>query len=142
LVFVTRNMNIVRANNQSLGTPVNRVRILGQYAATGLRAMLVDDALGPGRKYSRSAGVMPWRDTLVSRLAAAVAAEWSFATFRIALAIAGVGAAVLGACARAWMLVTGAPPGKRAADLVLDEAMRAALEKRLGYAIDTSLLNA
>ncbi|KAJ2711046.1 hypothetical protein H4R19_003443 [Coemansia spiralis] len=141
LVFVTRNMNIVRANNQSLGTPVNRVQILGQYAAVGLRAMLVDDALGPERKYSGGHGVMPWRGTLVSRIAAVVAAEWSYVTFRVVLAVAGVGAAVLGACERVWALVTGTPPGARA-DVVLDEAMRLALEKRLGYTIDTSLLSA
>ncbi|KAJ1878622.1 hypothetical protein LPJ66_011855, partial [Kickxella alabastrina] len=57
LVFVVRNSNIVRANNQSLGIPVDRIQILGQYAALGLRRQLVDDALAPSRKYDRARGV-------------------------------------------------------------------------------------
>ncbi|KAJ1731823.1 hypothetical protein LPJ61_002344 [Coemansia biformis] len=141
LVFVTRNMNIVRANNQSLGTPVNRVQILGQYAASGLRTMLVEEALGPSRRYSRTHGVDPRRGTLISRAAGVVAAEWSYVTFRVALLVAGVGAAVLSACGRVWAMVAGTPPHK-AVGGVLDEAMRLALEKRLGYQIDTSLLSA
>ncbi|KAJ2784002.1 hypothetical protein H4R18_001394 [Coemansia javaensis] len=141
LVFVTRNMNIVRANNQSLGTPVNRVQILGHYAALGLRAMLLEDALGPGRRYSQAHGVEPARATLASRALAAVAAEWSFATFRAVLWASGVAAAVWRLCGRAWALLSGRPV-RAAADAVLDDAMRAALEKRLGYRIDTSLLSA
>jgi len=35
LIFVARNMNLVRANNKSLGSPVNRVNIMGKYAAKG-----------------------------------------------------------------------------------------------------------
>eukprot|EP01083_Nonionella_stella_P004402 12718_1 len=35
LVFVGRNMNIVRANNKDLGSAVNRVGILAEYAAKG-----------------------------------------------------------------------------------------------------------
>ncbi|KAJ2181747.1 hypothetical protein GGF45_001349, partial [Coemansia sp. RSA 551] len=69
LVFVTRNMNIVRSNNQSLGIPVNRVQILGQYAALGLRLMLLDEAISPARRYSQVHGVAPQRDTILSRFA-------------------------------------------------------------------------
>lgn len=46
LIFVGRNMNIVRANNKDLGSPVNRVAILGEYAARG--ASLVENM---GRSY-------------------------------------------------------------------------------------------
>ena len=35
IVFVGRNMNLVRANNKDLGSPVNRVNILASYAAQG-----------------------------------------------------------------------------------------------------------
>ena len=35
LIFVGRNMNIVRANNKDLGSAVNRVGILAEYAAKG-----------------------------------------------------------------------------------------------------------
>ncbi|KAJ2866650.1 hypothetical protein GGH94_001376 [Coemansia aciculifera] len=141
LVFVTRNMNIVRANNQSLGTPVNRVQILGQYAALGLRRMLIDEALSSDRRYSGARGVLPSRDTLLSRVAGVVAGEWSYVTFRLALWVAGAGMAVYGVWARIWSVVTGIPRIKDL-DGVMDEAMRRAMEKKLGYQIDTSLFTA
>ncbi|KAJ2039593.1 hypothetical protein GGH13_000218 [Coemansia sp. S155-1] len=141
LVFVTRNMNIVRANNQSLGTPVNRVQILGQYAALGLRRMLIDEALSSDRRYSGPRGVLPSRDTLLSRVVGVVAGEWSYVTFRLALWVAGAGMAVYGVWARIWSAVTGIPRIKDL-DGVMDEAMRRAMEKKLGYQIDTSLLYA
>ncbi|KAJ2005943.1 hypothetical protein H4R26_001668 [Coemansia thaxteri] len=123
LVFVSRNMNIVRANNQSLGTPVNRVQILGQYAALGLRGMLIDEALSPNRRYDATRGVIPRRDTLLSRLAGVVVGEWSYVTFRLALWATGIGMAVYGAMARIWSAVTG-KPRIRDIDGIMDEAMR------------------
>lgn len=36
IVFVGRNLNIVRGNNKFLGSPVNRIRIMGDWAITGL----------------------------------------------------------------------------------------------------------
>ncbi|OCH92041.1 atypical/ABC1/ABC1-B protein kinase [Obba rivulosa] len=36
LVFIARNMRIVQGNNQSLGSPVNRIRIIGYWASRSL----------------------------------------------------------------------------------------------------------
>eukprot|EP01094_Clydonella_sp_ATCC50884_P027759 TRINITY_DN8103_c0_g1_i1.p1 TRINITY_DN8103_c0_g1~~TRINITY_DN8103_c0_g1_i1.p1 ORF type:complete len:519 (-),score=137.06 TRINITY_DN8103_c0_g1_i1:255-1811(-) len=36
LIFVARNMNLVRANNKELGSPVNRVNILASRAVSGI----------------------------------------------------------------------------------------------------------
>ncbi|CAJ0922603.1 13948_t:CDS:10 [Entrophospora sp. SA101] len=36
LIFVGRNMNIVRSLNRELGSPVNRINIMGEWAAKGL----------------------------------------------------------------------------------------------------------
>ncbi|KAJ2597758.1 hypothetical protein GGF39_002922 [Coemansia sp. RSA 1721] len=141
LVFVVRNTNIVRANNQSLGIPVNRIKILGQYAAYGLRSMLVEEAWSSERKYSHGGGVVPRRDSLISRAVGVVAGEWSYVTFRVALWAAGVGMALYGLWGRVLSAVTGRP-FNRDMDSVMDDAMRHALEKRLGYRIDTSLFNA
>ncbi|KAJ1821549.1 hypothetical protein LPJ56_003223, partial [Coemansia sp. RSA 2599] len=96
LVFVVRNTNIVRANNQSLGIPVNRIKILGQYAAYGLRRILVEEAWSPERRYSQERGVAVGRGSLVSRLLGVVAGEWSYVTFRFALWAAGVGMTLYG----------------------------------------------
>ncbi|PIA18816.1 ABC1-domain-containing protein [Coemansia reversa NRRL 1564] len=141
LVFVTRNMNIVRANNQSLGTPVNRVQILGHYAARGLRMMLLHEATSSARRYDHIHGVAPRRDTLFSRIASVVSAEWSYATFCIALWVAGAGMAVYDLCGRLRALVSGRTYSRNSEN-VFDEAMRRTLENRLGYQIDTSLFNA
>ncbi|OMJ23604.1 ABC1 family protein [Smittium culicis] len=35
LVFVMRNMNMVRSNNKALGSPVNRIKIMAEYSAIG-----------------------------------------------------------------------------------------------------------
>lgn len=36
LIFISRNMNIVRANNKSLGSPVNRINVMARWALYGL----------------------------------------------------------------------------------------------------------
>ncbi|PVU97018.1 hypothetical protein BB561_000811 [Smittium simulii] len=35
LVFVMRNMNMIRSNNKALGSPVNRIKVMANYAAFG-----------------------------------------------------------------------------------------------------------
>ncbi|KAJ2855142.1 hypothetical protein J3B02_002317 [Coemansia erecta] len=141
LVFVVRNTNIVRANNQSLGIPVNRIKILGQYAALGLRRILIEEAWSSGRRYSAEKGVVVGRVSLVNRVLGVVAGEWSYVTFRLALWAAGVGMALYGLWGRVLSAVTGKPYSSDL-DSVMDDAMRQALEKRLGYRIDMSLFNA
>ncbi|KAJ1891926.1 hypothetical protein LPJ81_005652 [Coemansia sp. IMI 209127] len=141
LVFVTRNMNIVRSNNQSLGIPVDRVQILGQYAALGLRLMLTDEAMSPDRRYSCVHGVDPSRDRLVSRLGGILAGQWSYFTFRVVLAATGIGMAAYRLWCRALTLVTGRTYATDL-DTIMDEAMRRVVERKLGYQIDTSLFSA
>lgn len=36
LIFISRNMNIVRANNKAVGSPVNRINIMARWAVLGL----------------------------------------------------------------------------------------------------------
>ncbi|KAI8147616.1 ABC1 family-domain-containing protein [Fennellomyces sp. T-0311] len=36
LIFISRNMNIVRANNKALGSPVNRINVMARWALRGL----------------------------------------------------------------------------------------------------------
>jgi aarF domain-containing kinase len=38
LIFVSRNMNIVRANNKTMGSPVNRINIMARWAVYGLES--------------------------------------------------------------------------------------------------------
>ncbi|KAI8354585.1 ABC1 family-domain-containing protein [Choanephora cucurbitarum] len=36
LIFISRNMNIVRANNKSVGSPINRINIMARWAVLGI----------------------------------------------------------------------------------------------------------
>jgi aarF domain-containing kinase len=37
LIFISRNMNIVRANNKSVGSPINRINLMARWAVEGLQ---------------------------------------------------------------------------------------------------------
>ncbi|KAJ1845897.1 hypothetical protein LPJ73_004697 [Coemansia sp. RSA 2703] len=140
LVFVVRNANIVRALNQRLGIPVDRTRILGHYAARGLRHLLVSEAWDPGSRYSADRGVLVHRGGWLAGLGAVLSAEWRYATFRVAVGVAAVALALHSAWLRVVERFTGRkPPDVEAA---LDEAVRRAVEAKLGYSIDASLFSA
>lgn len=38
LIFISRNMNIVRANNKAVGSPVNRINVMARWAVLGLNS--------------------------------------------------------------------------------------------------------
>ncbi|KAF9167377.1 hypothetical protein DFQ26_004856 [Actinomortierella ambigua] len=48
LIFIGRNMSIVRANNKTLGSPVNRINRMARWAVTGLGIYWSEDAMPPG----------------------------------------------------------------------------------------------
>ncbi|KAM7205623.1 ABC1 domain containing protein [Rhypophila sp. PSN 637] len=66
LIFIGRNMRIVQGNNQFLGSPVNRVKMMGEWAS---RSLFEDRNL-------------PWRDRLSNM--------WSHALFKAVLALTDV----------------------------------------------------
>ena len=45
LIFVSRNMNIVRANNKALGSPVNRINVMARWALHGLSKQTIKQSL-------------------------------------------------------------------------------------------------
>ncbi|KAJ2725905.1 hypothetical protein GGI07_000950 [Coemansia sp. Benny D115] len=145
LVFVVRNTNIVRANNQSLGIPVDRIRILGQYAAYGLRQVLVQDAWDPARKYdSHGGGLVYGRAWWGSRVWAVLRGEWTYVTFRLALWTAELGLGLVNVWAWVCRSIFSANGEWQVetAQQAFEENMRHAIEEKLGYRIDTSLFSA
>ncbi|KAI9321246.1 ABC1 family-domain-containing protein [Dichotomocladium elegans] len=46
LIFISRNMNIVRANNKSVGSPVNRINVMARWALYGHEKNRGDDMAG------------------------------------------------------------------------------------------------
>ncbi|KAM0752758.1 ABC1-domain-containing protein [Meredithblackwellia eburnea MCA 4105] len=57
LIFLGRTMRMVQANNQSLGSPTNRINIMAHWAATGLKTDLVQHSPALG---VRVGGILPW----------------------------------------------------------------------------------
>lgn len=73
LVFLGRNMRIVQANNQHLGSPVNRVKMMGEWAS---RSLFEDRALPLGSRLGNA-----WRHVLFKLVI--VATDVAFYFFRL-----------------------------------------------------------
>lgn len=63
LIFLGRNMRIVQSNNQYLGSPVNRVKMMGEWAS---RSLYEDPSLPLGRRVNNA-----WRHMLFKVVMAA-----------------------------------------------------------------------
>lgn len=74
LIFIGRNMRIVQGNNQYLGSPVNRIRIMGEWASKGL---YTDPGLPLGRRL-----VNAWRHLLFKAVMAATDVAFYFFKLR------------------------------------------------------------
>lgn len=75
LIFVSRNMNIVRANNKSMGSPVNRINVMARWAVRGMDRK--DEAKGL-RGYLRST----WRVILFESTLFAMTVSFYVVKFR------------------------------------------------------------
>ncbi|TQV93492.1 Atypical/ABC1 protein kinase [Cordyceps javanica] len=73
LLFIGRNMRIVQANNQYMGSPVNRIKIMGTWAS---RSLFQDPSLG-WRARARNA----WRHVLFK--AVMTASDVAFYVFKV-----------------------------------------------------------
>ena len=73
LIFIGRNMRIVQANNQYMGSPVNRIKIMGEWAS---RSLFMDASLG-WRARTRNA----WRHVLFK--AVMTASDVAFYWFKV-----------------------------------------------------------
>lgn len=74
LLFIGRNMRIVQGNNQFLGSPVNRVKMMGQWAS---RSLYEDPDLPAARRLANA-----WRHVLFSLVMAATDVAFYFYRIR------------------------------------------------------------
>jgi aarF domain-containing kinase len=81
LIFIGRNMRIVQGNNQYLGSPVNRVKLMGEWAS---RSLYTDPNL-PWKMRLRNA----WRHLLFKTVLAATDVAFYFFMVRQWLGIGG-----------------------------------------------------
>ncbi|KAJ1922881.1 hypothetical protein IWQ60_006242, partial [Tieghemiomyces parasiticus] len=153
LIFVGRNMNMVRGLNKMLGSPVNRIGIMADYAARGLGAhwqawtdserSLGDDRRGlPAAWGSEGLLHAPGRylGALGRYLATYVMARLGYYTFRFNLALVSLTFSAYGLWSAAMERLTGREA--RNFEQVMDDSIINAVEQQLGYKIDTSIFEA
>ncbi|KAJ3019087.1 hypothetical protein HKX48_002393 [Thoreauomyces humboldtii] len=131
LIFVGRNMNLVRANNKALGSPVNRVNIMANYAVQTLGD---DWSLWGNVDSSRELAVSTMPLSKAQQITATVQARINYWTFRATLFVTAIFFHMARAAQKIRYLVNGvAGPGFE--DLV-DSGMKKTMEEQFGVVID------
>lgn len=108
LIFVGRSMRIIQANNQTLGSPVNRINILARHAADALIATSPSPSLRTvffSRSRNRSSDTP---STFPQRLSLYISSGLAFLRFRSTLFL--LDAAFVGSGAFHWFQLLGKDP--------------------------------
>ncbi|KAI9495197.1 ABC1 family-domain-containing protein [Zychaea mexicana] len=128
LIFVSRNMNIVRANNKALGSPVNRINVMARWALRGLaeqRNVSLDDnqSITTGQKF---------RSYLYS--------TWRLWLFDCTLMVMSVSFWLVKLRDKTNRLLYGST--SQGFEEVLDQKLKEQLQQQFGIVIDESLFDA
>jgi aarF domain-containing kinase len=152
LILVARNMNMIRAYNQALGSPVNRIGRMADWAVRGLGAnwnewpsnnLIIDaheqhtSTLSPA--YSRVLGTKSTQPVL-HRVADAIRARLAYLHFRLTMAMIHISFLIVRTWqqTRAWIL------GRNANGFedTLNTKASMALQQEFGMNVDISAFNA
>lgn len=143
LIFIGRNMTIVRANNKTLGSPVNRINRMARWAVVGLghdmnlwTSRSTGDMLsGNSSAISRNTRLGFWK-----ALSSSLQASFNYWMFEVALALMSV--AYHFAQFKSYLERT--VLGKQSAgfEAVLDDALKQKLEQEYGIKIEGDLFDA
>ncbi|KAJ3134789.1 hypothetical protein HDU90_004819 [Geranomyces variabilis] len=140
LIFVGRNMNLVRANNKYLGSPVNRINVMANYAVQSLgndwslwrrdgSAAAAAEGYTTSNRGAEQRTNYSVTDMISSRL--------NYWTFRTALFLSAVVFHISRALQKLRLVFLG-KEGKGFEDLV-DGGMKERLESQFGLTIDESV---
>ncbi|KAJ1970235.1 hypothetical protein IWQ62_000062 [Dispira parvispora] len=136
LIFVGRNMNMVRALNKAMGAPVNRTNIMANYAAKGLGSNWgAWSYITPASRSTK----FPLR-SLVDWLIFVVKTRFSFYSFRLNLWVISVVFYFHQAWERVMQWAIHRPA--KNFEQLMDESLLRTLEDQLGYKVDISFLDA
>ncbi|TPX62784.1 hypothetical protein SpCBS45565_g06924 [Spizellomyces sp. 'palustris'] len=117
LIFLGRNMNLVRANNKSLGSPINRINIMADRAARSL-----------GADWSA------WSNTSASPLTTFITSRLNYYTFRATLFVTALLFHVSRAVQKLrWIFFGSSGAGF---EDVIEGGMRRTMEEKFGVVID------
>lgn len=131
LIFVGRNMNCVRANNRSLGSPVNRINIMANWAVSSLgNDWSVWSRQSPVKTKSR----VPWP---IHCLSAFIQSRANYLFFRSTLWLTSVTFYATQLYQKiVWVLF-----GQKTAGFegITDAAMKKAIQEQFGLEVDDSV---
>lgn len=143
LIFIGRNMTIVRANNKTLGSPVNRINRMARWAVVGLgHDMNLWTSRSTGELLSGTSSTVS-RNTRLGfwkALSSTLQASFNYWMFEAALALMSIAYHV--AQFRSYLERT--ILGKQSAgfEAVLDDALKQKLEQEYGIKIEGDLFDA
>ncbi|KAG0332537.1 hypothetical protein BG004_001205 [Podila humilis] len=144
LIFIGRNMTIVRANNKTLGSPVNRINRMARWAVVGLghdrnlwTSRSTDDLLSNSSStaLSRNTQIGFWKS-----LSSALQASFNYWIFEAALAVMSIAYHL----AQIKSYVERVVLGRKSSgfEAVLDDALKQKLEQEYGIKIEGDLFDA
>lgn len=144
LIFIGRNMTIVRANNKNLGSPVNRINRMARWAVVGLGhdpASWVTHVQADYLKNNSSDTVaVRAQSPFWKALSIALQARWNYWMFEAALALMSVAYHV----AQFKSYLERKLLGKKSDgfESVLDDALKQRLEQEYGIKVEGDLFDA
>ncbi|OLY84682.1 ABC1 family protein [Smittium mucronatum] len=162
LIFVMRNMNMVRSNNKALGSPVNRIKIMAEYAAIGASIdnnlnyntnvvyKLVNEhkmaSSGSNLTEPTSTSLIkhtPLDVPLIQRISSFLISYTTVLHFRFSLFLIDLVFYYTKICNTmvGWITMSKSKPVTKNFEVVIDQAIIASLEDRLGYKIDPDIFN-
>ncbi|KAG0056441.1 hypothetical protein BGZ83_004948 [Gryganskiella cystojenkinii] len=149
LIFIGRNMTIVRANNKYLGSPVNRINRMARWAVVGLghdpsswMTNVQADYLQKDRSGVAAAGTVSTRQPISfwKMLSFTLQTSWNYWMFEAALAMMSIVYHV----AQFKSLIERKLLGKKSDgfESVLDDALKQRLEQEYGIKVEGDLFDA
>ncbi|KAI9248492.1 ABC1 family-domain-containing protein [Phascolomyces articulosus] len=130
LIFVSRNMNIVRANNKALGSPVNRINVMARWA---LRGLSKQHRTPMGEDYDEFA-------TLAQKMKSYLYSTWRLWVFDCTLMVMSISFWLVRLRDRTNKLLYGSD--SQGFEEVLDQKLKDQLQQQFGIVIDESLFDA
>ncbi|OMH80349.1 ABC1 family protein [Zancudomyces culisetae] len=162
LMFVMRNMSMVRSINKSFGSPVNRIKIMADYAAVGStmkHSLFYTERAVPSyfeedSEIARKAKLFNVNERFESKIIKGI---WGYLTSNFSMLRYKLSLFLLDSVfyfhyyasfVSAWIQGEDMATFRNSAtsrgnfEVVMDQTMAERLEKRLGYKIDPNLFNA
>ncbi|KAG9325310.1 hypothetical protein KVV02_006950 [Mortierella alpina] len=149
LIFIGRNMTIVRANNKTLGSPVNRINRMARWAVVGLghdpsywTSTILVDTVQHSAADTTNGRTMATRPSLGfwKSLSITLQAQLNFWMFEVALALMSIAYNVAQFKAHAERVLFGRKSD--GFEAVLDDALKQRLEQEYGIRVEGDIFDA